>query len=375
MPPVKLTGDVLEKAALQRENMLVIYGSSELDHAAENRPDTFFRERPTGFTAFPIGRAGDTCLMMLVKLAAAGKAARGKKVVVMLSPSWFLRNADAGAVEANLRPLQLGLWVFGDELNHPLEQDIARRLLAYPGTLEREPLLGSAVAAQVQDSWEDRMRLSWLKPLGWTQNFLLKRLEFIDLLRDLPTRGPKQQRRQTAAHAGALPPPKSQPDWERLAVQAEAYDRAQGDASPFSVGTPERMDKGAGFVETAGGDGASREKDADFQRKLAQSDEWTDLGLLLRVLHAVGAQALVISQPFNGRYRDPGGSTPAGRRVYYDTLDKAVRAAGFEVRDFSEWEEDRTFFNDAGHPSAKAWIYYNRAMDKFYHEKPVSHWF
>ena len=37
--------------------------------------------------------------------------------------------------------------------------------------------------------------------------------------------------------------------------------------------------------------------------------------------------------------------------------------------DFSDHEEDRFFFNDTGHPSAKAWIFYDHGIDDFYHTK------
>ena len=101
--PIKLTGNVLQTEAFRLPATLPIYGSSELDRAAENRPDEFFRERPTGFTAFPIGRGGTTCLMILQKIAAVGTVARGKKAVIILSPSWFDKESvGENAVGANL---------------------------------------------------------------------------------------------------------------------------------------------------------------------------------------------------------------------------------------------------------------------------------
>ena len=65
--PIKLTGNVLQTEAFRMPDSLPIYGSSELDRQADNRPDAFFRDRPTGFTAFPIGRGGTTCLLILQK--------------------------------------------------------------------------------------------------------------------------------------------------------------------------------------------------------------------------------------------------------------------------------------------------------------------
>ena len=368
MPPVKLTGNVLAAAAFRRRDFLVIYGSSELDHDAENRPDVFFEKRPTDFAAFPIGKAGNTCLVMAVKLAALGADLRGKKVVVILSPSWFLHDADPEAVAANLRPLQLGAVAFGGGPDPGLKRDLARRLTAFPELLKKEPLVGAALGDLAEDSWVSRMGLAVLTPPGWAQRFLWERLEFWAVLRDLPVGGESRRLRQKEARKAALPPPDGPPDWGRLAAAAERHDRALGDASPYSVGVLEREEKVPdGKGEKSANEAVLRERDADFLARLARSSEWTDLGLLLRVLRAEGARAFIVSQPFNGRYRDPGGNTPAARRVYYERLERTGQAAGFAVRDFAEDEEDRTFFNDAGHPSAKGWIFYDRALDEFYH--------
>ena len=78
--------------------------------------------------------------------------------------------------------------------------------------------------------------------------------------------------------------------------------------------------------------------------------------------------ALFISQPFNGIYRNLGGTTRRSRQVYYDKLASTLADTAFPVRDFNDHEEDRFFFNDANHPSAKAWVYYDHAIDSFYHQ-------
>ena len=171
MAPVKLTGNVLQTTAFCTPGILPIYGSSELDRPAENRPDVFFLKRPTGFSAFPIGRADNTSLIILQKLAAAGRSVRGKKVAIILSASWFLRSLDAESLDRNLRPLQLGTWIFGHQLQAPLKRDLARRLLAYPEMLEKQPLLGLALESLADQSAFNRLRLGLLKPLGHWQKF------------------------------------------------------------------------------------------------------------------------------------------------------------------------------------------------------------
>ena len=81
LAPVKNQGTALQQAALETDGLLPVYGSSELNvQAAYNRPfhaTNLFRDRPTGFTVFPVGKAGTTCLIILQKLAAVGPALAG----------------------------------------------------------------------------------------------------------------------------------------------------------------------------------------------------------------------------------------------------------------------------------------------------------
>ena len=88
--PEKLIGVALPEQAFSDPAVLPVYGSSELSQTQANRADQFFGAHPTGFGAFLMGNPGETSLMIATRLAAAGPDARGKKVVVFLSPGWFL---------------------------------------------------------------------------------------------------------------------------------------------------------------------------------------------------------------------------------------------------------------------------------------------
>ena len=91
------------------------------------------------------------------------------------------------------------------------------------------------------------------------------------------------------------------------------------------------------------------------------------MALLLRGLRALGADALIIDQPFNGLYSDHGGNSAQARRQFYDKLAGVVSSMGYPLLDLSSHEEDKYFFNDYNHPSAKGWIFYDHALDDFYH--------
>ena len=81
LAPVKNQGTALQQAALDTNALLPVYGSSELVlHTAYTRPfhpTNLFRDQPTGFRVFPVGKAQSTCLIMLEKLAAVGPRCGG----------------------------------------------------------------------------------------------------------------------------------------------------------------------------------------------------------------------------------------------------------------------------------------------------------
>jgi D-alanine transfer protein len=356
---IKISGNVLQECAFSTPHEMPIYGSSELDRAAANRPDAFFRDRPTGFAVFPIGRGGTTCLMLLQKIAAAGKVVRGKKTAVFLSPSWFSKEeVGENAVDGNLTPAQVGAWVFDSPISAALKRKIALRLQDYPSSLEHEPLLTLALSCLAHPTRLHRLLLPALAPIGWLQNLVYQQLEYCAIWREI-------------IKYPAVPSssgPRHDPDWSRLAEAAERQERAHDQGIAFSpVISPQ--DRDIKRLEMAGPK-TLRNRDAEFAAKMLDSKEWEDLGLLMEGLRELGVRAVFVDQPFNGIYRDQGGTTPAGRRPYYEKLAQVISAGGFPLQDYPAHEEDRFFFNDTGHPSAKAWIYYDHRLDMFYRDLP-----
>jgi poly-D-alanine transfer protein DltD len=85
----KLHGVALIREALSRPDTLVFFGSSELIPDVPMKGVDFFSDSPTGFTMFPVGKAGTTALSVLQKLGGAAEELEGKKLVLSLSPSFF----------------------------------------------------------------------------------------------------------------------------------------------------------------------------------------------------------------------------------------------------------------------------------------------
>ena len=343
----KVNGNVLQSVAFRTPDVLPIYGSSELDLPIDNRPDEFFQHRPTGFTVFPVGRGGATSLLILQKLAAVGDAARGKQVVIILSPTWFLKpSVGHKEVAANLAGSQLSGWLFDGNLSPALKRDIARRMRDYADDLKDQTLNINAVRLLVRPTFWNRLRFAVLSPLGKLQNALLTRLDYGVLLWEMIF---PQRRFHEGANCelGAAPMPGERIDWNRLIARAQA---------------------GVSAVEVPSGQvilPRSDARDREFASQLDATREFDDLALLVRVLQELRMKACFISQPFNGAYGGLSGVSPQARRAYYERLRACLEPSGYPLHTSAEHEEDRSFFSDDDHPSAKGWLFYDREIDRF----------
>jgi D-alanine transfer protein len=108
-------------------------------------------------------------------------------------------------------------------------------------------------------------------------------------------------------------------------------------------------------------------KDAAFRARVATAGEWIDLELLFRTLTELRARPLILSMPVDDHIA-PGVSRSA-HEVYYDRMRELARRYHFPLVEFEDHDADPTFLiTRREHPSPKGWMYYNRALDNFFHK-------
>ena len=147
-------------------------------------------------------------------------------------------------------------------------------------------------------------------------------------------------------------------NWARLFAHATEQARA-------STKDPAHDPEAAWHAQVVGGD-------AGFLATLARAHEWNDLELLLRGLRDLGAKPLLLSMPINGPYYDRIGVSFAARAAYYERLRAVAEKYAMPLIDFRTHEEDRDFLVDYhDHLSAEGWMYYNAALDAFFHNRPL----
>jgi D-alanine transfer protein len=362
--PIKNQGTALQQAALDA-GFLMVYGSSELNlQAAYNRPfhaSNLFRDHPTGFTVFPVGKAGTTCLIILQKLAAVSPALDGRKVVISLSPFWFFERLTArpDAYAGNFSALHAGEFAFNTSLRFELRQEAALRMLKFPRTVADRPFLKLALESLADGSPCSLACYGAVFPLGIAHNAILRCQDHWNAVAYL-----------WAHPARVCPPvlaPSRQPlDWPALHRQANALYRAHSNNNEFGLDN-EKWDRE--LREETRRLSNSR-SDEEFLRTLSRNQEWVDLELLLRELKELRASPLLLSMPIHGRWYDRCGISLAARKAYYQKLREISVRYQTSVIDFADHDTDQSFCHDTmGHLAPNGLLHYAEVLDGFFHDK------
>lgn len=345
---VKDLGIVLQKETFARPDVLPLYGSSELIKKAPNKASQFFAGYPTGFAISPVGRASCTSLILLEKLAASAPDARGHKVVLSVSPSWFItKGANHDGFGGNFSTMQASELIFSAPLSLHLKHAIAGRMLRYPEVFTKSPVLAVAARALAGDRLRDRLLYFATVPLGRLQNAVFHLQDHFEVIAQIE----EEHHLQRPTRRAAKPL-----DWDALLAASQHQLR------PLLPDAPDpRLRQFA--------------NDAMFLQSLQHSYEWGDFELLLRTARELGLDPLVMSMPLEYAHFERMGLSPPCIDAYAWRLREFARRYQVPVVDFVELGEDPQFFADHfGHPSAKGWIYMDRALDDFYHGRPLGEW-
>jgi D-alanine transfer protein len=328
---IKNQGLAFQRAAACAPDILLFYGSSELTDPVPNRASDFFSSEPSGFQVCPVGRAAVTSLIILQKVGALGSELRHRKVAISLSPSHFFTPVVSPYSYAGnfSLPAASGI-LFSNALDWDLKAAIAKRMLHFPDTFGKSALLQVAASCIASGGPLDRIILTAIWPLGKLQNAVLDLQDHFEALVFILGKGISRPERQ-------LRPVKP-------------------------------VDKGREVVtaRSAGADPSA--SDAAFRARVAAADEWTDLELLFRTLTELKARPLILSMPIDSTFYGARGVSRSARQVYYDKVRELAQRYHVPLMLFEDHDADTNFIlAHREHPSPKGWMYYNRALDDFFH--------
>lgn len=338
---LKNQGSSLQRNAMRRADILALYGSSELTKEIPVKSSLFFRDAPTGFAVFPVGKIGTTSLIILQKLAALGEAAHDRPVAISVSPTWFFTDEPAEhPYRGNFSKQQALGALVNPRLDFAFKRDLARLLLAHPETLEHDALLRFLTKALSREGPSARALYAAAWPLARGTHALENAQDHLNVGFFLLLHPPEPVRQPGAA---------GPPDWERLLAQATA-------ASPATISAAYRP-----YFKKFG-------SDEGFRAKVAHAPEWENFELLLRGMQQLGLHPLILCMPPDGVFLENGGISRESLALFSARIRSLCATYGARVETFEDHVEDPAFFADPhDHLSARGWMYYNRALDQFYH--------
>jgi D-alanine transfer protein len=354
----------IQRAALGRPDVMMLFGSSELALSSPLRADRFFRTAPTGFTVATVAETGTPVLMTIQNLAALGDALRGERVAVFLTADMFTFPAETypldaksvAAMRKNYSTLHAAAALFSPSLNAKTKQAIANRLQLVPEVTQGSALVTLAAKLLSDPTPAHRAAYAMIYPLGRFLTGALTMQDRIVVLEEW-VRSPKPPRAPT--HKSEMI------DWNALRMRADSMARRRSTNNPYGYDDSLFAKFGTTSLRKIPG----TRPDSLVRAGMRTAQGWRELDLLIDVLNQYGAKPLFILGPYKGPWEAIKGTSHAMRQEAYVAVQAHARQRGAQLLIFEEYDEDLYFLIDRSHPSPKAWAIYDEIIDEFYHDR------
>lgn len=332
-------------------NTYMMIGSSEFQHGMDTpyHPTQVFRDM--GMDVMCVGSAYNQCLPHAILMGAVGPQLQTKKVVLILSPAWFMKSGlKKEAFGIRFSETQYMAMLRNRKLSSDLKRDIAKR---------SEYLLGKDDSKQSIVKRYDRIFLKGrANPMDKAYFLLRKQLlderEAVNIFTVWKFKGERKYKEQKKNMSGKVS------DWEKLKKEAdEEYSKRSTnnefhmDNTLYTTRVKPVLKKKKGF-----------QKNAKFP---PDSPEYGDLDLFLRVCEEQGIKVELILLPVNGYWFDYTGLTKEKRDELPKLIEKNIRKYK-NVKFVSFMDEDYNdgFLEDSYHPAGKGWTEINEEAYRFF---------
>jgi len=350
---------ILQSMGARQGNNLMMFGSSEFhaNTAYSTHPIKFFNARKDGFQINLIGKAGYKCLVEAANFGALGKELKGKKVVFVVSPQWFLKSGiDENTFEANSSELQVYGLLFNKDIKLTTKQDFSKRIIAIT---YNKPNKSFAIMRMYCSLYSNKDLLSTGKrylmtPYYWMRYELLTLKDNIKS-NDYLKPNPKLEKYSKQQYTNI--------NWNEELKKASDIAKSKSNNNNFGMDDGEYNNLIKGNLQKKMG--------AMKNDSYKVSPEYEDFKLLLEICTDQGISPLFLNIPVNGKWYDYAGFDKSDRQAYYKRINDMVNSYGFEVADFSKYENEDYFLMDGSHLGWKGWIYVNEAIDKFYNKNKI----
>lgn len=340
--PNMFQGLYLQNKMFEDSKYMPIFGSSELSRLDEFHPSNYFQVNNQGFTPYLVGKGGDQSLIHAVNFAAHYQQLKGKKLVFIVSPQWFIKKgSDEQHFAPNFSSLQALDLAFNNQIDPAVKKNMMKRMLRFK-VVQHDAVLSELYKGMVNgQSW----KVKAVMPAAKAYYSLLEKKDLYYSMGE--TKGPERTISENLKGKS----------WSELKTAAAQLGERSSTSNPFYIddASYKKIKKKV-----------KRVKGINKKRTYAKSVEYHDFEDMLDILKDAGAEPMFVVIPVNGKWYDYTGFPKKGRTDYYKKVTKQIKAKGFQVADLSGHEYDPYFMKDTIHIAWKGWVYVDKAMEQFY---------
>ncbi|WP_432681045.1 D-alanyl-lipoteichoic acid biosynthesis protein DltD [Bacillus velezensis] len=346
--PNMFQGLYLQNKMFEDSKYMPIFGSSELSRLDEFHPSNYFQVNNQGFTPYLVGKGGDQSLIHAVNFAAHYQQLKGKKLVFIVSPQWFIKKgSDEQHFAPNFSSLQALDLAFNNQIDPAVKKNMMKRMLRFK-VVQHDAVLSELYKGMVNgQSW----KVKAVMPAAKAYYSLLEKKDLYYSMGE--TKGPERTISENLKGKS----------WSELKTAAAQLGERSSKSNPFYIddASYKKIKKKV-----------KRVKGINKGRTYAKSVEYHDFADMLDILKDAGAEPMFVVIPVNGKWYDYTGFPKKGRTDYYKKVTKQIKAKGFQVADLSGHEYDPYFMKDTIHIAWKGWVYVDKAMEQFYKNGKVT---
>lgn len=318
--------------AASTDETVLLFGSSELSTPSSTIPQVpaeVFGMNDYGLDLMYIGEAYDQSLWQAIAAGAYGPQVTNKKVVLIVSPTWF----EDDGLDAETFKLR-----FSYEL--------------YRAFCENDAISDSSKAYVAKRLEEQGIDPTTVEAAGRTSAVTILNDAILAAISDLQIRSELDDVRARAFD-------RAEGQFAPLDFSA-LYEQALADAQAMCTNNDWGMDDAfyAGNIEGR----LDRLKGAQANETFSNQAEFQDFSFFLKVCKEAGLEPLVIVSPVHGEFYDWVGTSATDRARCYERIRDICAAHNVPCEDFSDKEYEQYFLHDIVHFGWTGWVAVEEAI-------------
>ncbi len=352
LAPEKNQGLILQRKAIDSKDNILIYGSSELGSLLDEpfNPANFFEGKKDGFQVNLIGRGYCQSLIHAMNIGALGKSLQHNKIVFIVSPQWFLWSIDPNNFQSNFSELHFYAFMFNNDIDKSLKIAFAERIDYLTNNNPNLIPINKYCELYKKDTSISRFLLRILMPYYKFKYYLLSTKDKINTYRLLKTCDKVDI--NTSDNRVTF-------DWQKERNVAVSFAQREANNNDFYLKND--------YYDTYIRKDLESFKGSYSEMSFLYGSEYEDFTLFLDICTNLQISPLIVSVPVNGKWYDYCGSDNNDRQCYYTEISQMVQSSNFKLVDYSTNEYDPYFLKDVMHIGWKGWIFFNEAIDDYYH--------